>query len=129
MSTGKTWIVWSLASVVLAALLTAGLLNDSAVGEPALAHVRGWFSPGPLSAGHYQIQLSCESCHTSRFGGREVLQDACVSCHGAELTAADDKHPLAKFNDPRNAELLSKLDARECVTCHTEHQPQITKTM
>jgi predicted CXXCH cytochrome family protein len=54
------------------------------------------------------------------------MQDACVSCHGAELKAADDKHPLAKFTDPRNAELLERIDATSCVACHTEHRPAMT---
>jgi len=82
-----------------------------------------------MTSGHYQIELACEACHTSPFGGSEVLQKACVGCHGGELAEAEDKHPLSKFTDPRNAELLERLDARECVTCHREHQPQITLAM
>jgi hypothetical protein len=129
MSQRKTWIVWSLASALLVAVLAAGMLTTRADSQPALTQVRAWFSPGQLTAGHYQIELACESCHSSRFGGREVLQKACIGCHGEELAVADDKHPLSKFTDPRNAELLSRLDARECVTCHTEHRPEITLAM
>lgn len=129
MSSRKTWIVWSLATAVVSAVLLAGLLTERADGQPLRAHVRSLFSPGQLTSGHHQIELSCESCHTSRFGGPEVLQQACVNCHGEELTLADDKHPLGKFTDPRNAELLTKLDARRCVTCHSEHRPQATQTM
>ncbi len=129
MSQRKTWIVWSLATTLLVAVLAAGLLTDRADGHPALVQVRSMFSPGQLTAGHYQIELACESCHTSRFGDAEVLQQACVGCHGNELAVAEDKHPLAKFTDPRNADLLAKLDARQCVTCHAEHRPQMTLAM
>ena len=129
MSQRKTWMVWSLASVLLAALLAAGMLTNRADGQPALVQVRSWFSPGQLTAGHHQIELACENCHSTRFGGPEVLQQACVRCHGDDLAVAEDKHPLTKFTDPRNADLLARLDARECVTCHTEHRPEITLAM
>jgi mono/diheme cytochrome c family protein len=129
MSQRKTWMVWSLATVALTALLLAGMLTQRADGQPLLTRVRSLFSPGPMTSGHYQIELACENCHTSRFGGPEVLQKACVGCHNEELTVAEDKHPLSKFTDPRNADLLAKLDARQCVTCHTEHRPQATLAM
>jgi hypothetical protein len=129
MSSRKTWIVWSVATAVVSAVLVAGMLTERADGQPLRAQVRSLFSPGELTSGHYQIELACESCHTSRFGGPEVLQQACVGCHGQELTVADDKHPLSKFTDPRNAELLANLDARQCVTCHGEHRPQATLAM
>ena len=87
------------------------------------------FLPGATSDGHYQIELDCEACHTAGFGGREVIQDACVECHGAELERVDDSHPKSKFVDPRNADRIAVLDARECVTCHQEHRPGITSEM
>lgn len=85
--------------------------------------------PGPTSDGHYQIELACQACHANAFGGGEVLQQACVRCHGAELDAANDSHPKSKFTDPRNATRVARLDARKCVTCHTEHRPEITRAM
>lgn len=54
------------------------------------------------------------------------MQEACMSCHSEPMTQARDKHPKAKFTDPRNADLLSNLDATACVTCHIEHSPEIT---
>lgn len=84
---------------------------------------------GDASHGHYQIELACSSCHTDAFGGTEVLQDACVNCHGEELKVARDSHPQKKFTDPRNADLLDILDARYCVSCHTEHQKEQTHAM
>ena len=84
---------------------------------------------GKTTDGHYQIEMKCDACHTSEFGGREVLQDACVNCHGAELKRAKDAHPKSKFTDPRNADRTAILDARYCVTCHTEHQPEVTVSM
>lgn len=85
--------------------------------------------PGDTTHGHYQIELSCESCHSTAFAGTEAMQEACVGCHGDELAVSEDSHPKSKFTDPRNAERVAKLDARYCVTCHTEHRPQATATM
>ena len=87
------------------------------------------FLIGDASHGHHQIELACDSCHTSPFGGKDVLQDACVNCHGEELAEAFDAHPKKKFTDPREADRLKLIDARYCVSCHTEHQKEITHSM
>lgn len=111
--------------------MIVGFSIVSAAG--VFAAVRGWKTeskallvPGETSHGHYQIELSCESCHTP-FGG--VEQDACLRCHGEELERADDSHPKSKFTDPRNADRLDQLDALHCVTCHVEHRPARTLAM
>lgn len=129
LGTRGLWAVWIIGSLVMIALLTAGLTAKPVAGKGIRAQLRTYFLPGPTSHGHHQIELACESCHTSPFGGAEVLQEACVNCHGAELKDADDKHPLTKFTDPRNAALLAGLDARQCVTCHVEHKPEMTAVM
>ena len=87
---------------------------------------RAVFLPGETTAGHHQIELSCESCHTP-FGG--VEQQACLKCHEEELSVAEDSHPRGKFTDPRNAERVARLDARLCITCHVEHRPEMTLAM
>ena len=87
------------------------------------------FLPGTTTHGHFQIEMSCESCHTSNFTSSSEIQAACISCHQDELQRAKDSHPKAKFGDPRNADRVSILDARECVTCHSEHRPEVTATM
>ena len=87
---------------------------------------RGLFLPGEMTGGHHQIELACDACHTP-FGG--VRQDACLACHQAELEAAEDSHSERIFIDPRNAADLARLDVRHCVTCHTEHRPEITGVM
>ena len=114
------WLIWLLISVVLAAfyLYTIYLSEDK---TPLLI--------GETTHGHHQIELSCISCHTDSFGAGPVLQDACVSCHQEELDAVDDSHPKKKFTDPRNADLLEKIDAKKCVSCHTEHHKDKTHAM
>ncbi len=87
------------------------------------------FLPGKTTNGHYQIELSCVSCHTQEFPEGEDFQEACVKCHAAELDEAQDSHPETKFSDPRNAERIALLDARKCVTCHSEHAPERTASM
>jgi Cytochrome c3 len=123
------WILWGVLSLGAAGYLCAGLLMKSAAGTPWLQPARTLFLPGKTTHGHYQIELACESCHGTPFGGREALQESCERCHGQELKDAVDKHPRSKFTDPRNAELAEKLDATLCVTCHVEHRPEITLAM
>ena len=84
------------------------------------------YLPGQTTHGHYQIELQCDACHTET---DSVPSDACLDCHAQELDRADDSHPPSKFLDPRNASLVDKLDARECITCHVEHRPVLTAQM
>lgn len=115
------WPAWLLSSIVI------GLLYG---GKLFTAEDRQVFMPGPLSNGHYQLTEKCELCHGDAFGGDkdngEVLQAACINCHGKERQKPFDSHPQAKFKDPRNADRLQKIDALSCVSCHTEHRPEIT---
>lgn len=60
---------------------------------------------------------------------RGVKQEACLQCHAAELKIANDTHPEKKFTDPRNADLIAVLDARRCITCHVEHEPDMTRSI
>lgn len=114
------WLIW-LALTVAAGVTLGYKLTQSAD--------RGLFLVGETSSGHYQIELACDACHTEPFGGGEVLQSACENCHAEELDLADDSHPKSKFTDPRNADRVAILDARECITCHVEHQPEQTRSM
>lgn len=116
---GGYWLGWGALTMAAGAYLAVALTTEY-VGSKAM------FLPGATTAGHYQIELSCSSCHTP-FGG--VASEACVRCHGEELAAVDDSHPKTKFTDPRNAALASRLDATECVTCHREHDPESTRAM
>ncbi|CFX41807.1 Cytochrome [Candidatus Filomicrobium marinum] len=119
--TAKLWILWVVSTLVGGGILLAAMIY----GGP----LRASLLIGKTTSGHHQIELACEACHTSPFGGGEVLQEACLSCHKAELAAAKDSHPLKKFRDPRNADRLAKLNATQCVTCHREHKPDITGPM
>lgn len=87
------------------------------------------FLIGHTTYGHYQIEMECSACHTDPFGGEEVLQDACVTCHQQELDDAHDSHPKKKFTDPREAYRLETIDARYCISCHTEHKKEQTLEM
>lgn len=87
------------------------------------------FLPGATTHGHYQIELECAVCHTESFTTKSEFQGACLKCHGDELNTAEDSHPPSKFESPRNAERTKALDARHCITCHSEHQPGRTGTM
>jgi len=114
------WGAWILMTMVLGAYFGKQLFSSDN---------KEVFLIGEATYGHYQIEMACETCHSSAFGGIEVIQDACTQCHADELEVAHDSHPKSKFTDPRNADRVEILDARYCVTCHTEHQKEQTHAM
>lgn len=125
----RFWLLWIVLSAGLAGWLGYGLSFAKLSDSPLRAQARSMFLPGQTTAGHHQIELACTACHSEAMGGRELLQDACMNCHGAELKEARDSHPKSKFTDPRNADRAARLDAAYCVTCHVEHKPQMTRAM
>ncbi|MGB1090694.1 MAG: cytochrome c3 family protein [Oceanobacter sp.] len=114
------WALWIVASVGLASYL--GYELNYAEEKPD-------FLIGETTHGHYQIELKCDACHTEPFGTEQNMQTACETCHAEELKASLDSHPRKKFTDPRNADLVAILDARQCVSCHSEHNPDVTHPM
>ena len=87
------------------------------------------FMPGDLTSGHHQIGVACTACHGEAFSDKDAIQQKCESCHGDQRKKPFDTHPRTKFTDPRNADRLENIDARYCITCHTEHQPNRTDHM
>ncbi|MCB1616626.1 MAG: cytochrome c3 family protein [Pseudomonadales bacterium] len=114
------WLLWLIGSVAMVCWFAVPLVKKEG---------QGMYLIGGTTHGHHQIEMQCAACHTSPFGGGEVLQEACVDCHGDELKVANDSHPKSKFTDPRNADRIDILDARYCVTCHREHKKEITGEM
>ncbi|WP_269522350.1 cytochrome c3 family protein [Coraliomargarita parva] len=112
----KAYGLWILLVIALTSYLSYALSGQA---EEALM-------PGETTHGHFQIEMACSECHTKGMG---VKQDACNRCHAEELKRVDDSHPVIKFKDPRNASRLEHLDATKCVTCHREHQPELTGEM
>ena len=115
----KWWIVWLLVTLSICAYNAYALLGPD----------KTIYVGGETTHGHYQIEMSCDSCHGEAFSDEEVMQKSCVRCHSEELEAVDDSHPRKKFTDPRNADRVAILDARYCVTCHIEHKPEVTREM
>lgn len=124
-NSGFFWTLWLLLTSGLCVYFYVAVSNIEA-GKHNLA---GIFLPGQTTDGHHQIELACSACHTQPFGGRKLLQNACIECHAEELKRINDSHPTKKFTDPRNADTLAKLDARLCISCHVEHRPDMTGSM
>lgn len=110
----KIWLFWTAIMIAMASYL-ASIMTQ---GED-----KTLFMPGELTAGHYQIELSCDSCHKGSFTDRSSMLETCVECHGDQRKKPFDSHPKAKFTDPRNADRLRNINALECISCHVEHQP------
>jgi len=115
------WALWIVASVGCALGLARCMTQEGSSKE--------LFLPGKTTHGHYQIELECSACHTTSFPSKDDFQSGCVDCHGEELEESQDSHPVSKFTDPRNADRVEILDARKCVTCHAEHEPERTGSM
>lgn len=114
------WSAW-----ILLTLVIGGYFGWSVLASEDKAHLL----IGQSTAGHYQIELECQACHSDAFGGMESVNESCLGCHAQELDEAHDSHPKSKFTDPRNADRIEILDARYCVSCHTEHQEEHTRAM
>ncbi len=117
------WIGWVVFTLILA---------GSAFARLYVAGDRTTFLPGDTSGVHHQIELACETCHTSdAFADqntiRKDINKTCVTCHKEELKASNDSHPIKKFKNPRMADYWERVDARFCTSCHAEHQPEITE--
>ena len=115
----KSLFLWIVISIAITSFYTWKLQDSEGDGQTV-------FTPGQMTHGHHQIEMSCQECHTELMG---VKQDACLKCHEQELNEANDSHPASKFKDPRNADRLKKLDARYCITCHVEHREDLTHPM
>ena len=121
------WFAWLILTATIAIYFGWALM------APA-SSIKASLLPGKTTHGHYQIELQCNACHApvaddESHTATNVMQDACIGCHGEQLRQADDTHPAKKFNDPVNAELLLTLDAQNCLTCHAEHVPEQTREM
>ncbi len=95
---------------------------------------------GPMNTGHEG--LGCQECHSAvagtaaqqlssnvyhwlglressiGFGSEDVGNTACLDCH----ERPEDRHPVARFVEPRFSDVRKDLAAQMCITCHTEHQ-------
>lgn len=118
------WIAWLALSLI--ATVGLGYALPAPTGSTAVKEWSSTFLPGETTHGHYQIELKCQACH-DRFGG--VREESCNECHADALKEAKDTHPESKFRDPVNAALLTTIDARKCIACHTEHADNRTHAM
>lgn len=128
----KKWSLWIAINGLVLAYFAVGLIAPAS-SLPSDSLKRAWL-PGETTHGHYQIELDCDACHSpardsAEHSASDVMQDACIRCHGSQLKLANDTHPAKKFRDPVHAELLMTLDAQDCLSCHREHVPEKTLEM
>lgn len=118
--TAILWVLWITLSLAIATVLATRLF---------LAGDRTVMLPGETNGVHHQLEVACGTCHAedafeSTKDQVKALNKTCVTCHKEELNLANDSHPIKKFKDPRMAALWEKIDARNCTSCHLEHQPE-----
>lgn len=115
------WISWLVLTIAGATTLFVALPGDSTASSLSTV-----FLPGQTTHGHHQIEMKCAACHLPDGG---VTDQSCIDCHGGELKQARDTHPASKFHDPTKAPLLLKIDAQNCLSCHVEHEEELTHPM
>ena len=123
--TALLWILWGLLTLLSASAVLATLY---------IGGDRTVLLPGQTAGAHHQLEIACETCHTSKpfesqASVRKDINKTCVTCHKDELKEADDSHPKKKFTNPRMASYWEKIDGRFCTSCHVEHQPEVTLPM
>lgn len=114
--------------------LFLGAIAIAGLSAPGCEHLH---ARGPMNAGHADV--ACASCHREAPGTlRQQLQSAtrawlhdapvdvgfqrvttreCIACHDRP----DDRHPVARFIEPRFAEARAAIAPHVCESCHREH--------
>lgn len=95
------------------------------------AQVRELHAPSALSPGHAQIGMQCVACHgDGPMAGVDAMQEKCIGCHSRnDDNKLENTHPRAKFEDPANADRLNRINALQCISCHSEHKPAATSQL
>lgn len=125
---------FALAAFAIGSVLVAVLMALPNYGRSVVA--------GHMVPGHED--LACTKCHTpapgtmrqqvranvlhwvglretsASFGHEPVSAAVCSGCHARE----NDRHPSFRFREPRFQQINKTLDARDCLTCHSEHSAQ-----
>jgi hypothetical protein len=76
----------------------------------ARADFRNFTSPGPLSAGHAELDAKCDSCHVPFKG---IPAERCLVCHApvkARIASGQGLHARAAS------------EGKKCSACHTDHR-------
>src|SRR3546814_19996267 len=90
--------------------LTLILLGAAAVTMAYGGSLRPLLLIGRTTDAHHQIELACNSCHTSWFGGRATIEKACLSCHSEDMKKSNDNPSPQKFHTPPNHHRLPNPD-------------------
>ena len=122
----RLWPIWT----ALSALLLAGMSYAMLKGED-----RTLFMPGPLTAGHHQLELACTACHQRHAFSAEQARrpENCGKCHlgpdhPQKEIYEESKHGIAFFANVDAMNLDSPkwivgedyTAAPTCATCHRQ---------
>jgi hypothetical protein len=93
--------------------ISAGIVAAALAGQVAAATLERLVMPGPVIAGHADLEDDCSNCHKAFVAGEQTA--LCLDCHteiATDVTARQGFHgALAKAQ----GQLV-------CKTCHTEHK-------
>lgn len=95
----------------LFAIMTV-LVIGSGMRLAAAADIERLIMPGPVIAGHADIESDCKQCHTAF--KRERQRDLCIDCHedvGADIAAGTGFHGRDE-----------SAGQDKCSSCHTDHE-------
>lgn len=95
------------------------LANLAVIAVLALVLPHLMVSPGPLIAGHRDLETDCFACHTS-FSGTPASK--CIDCHKVEQIGRFTTKGEAKTGNVTKVAFHQKLSQAECVACHGDHE-------
>lgn len=100
--------------------LTAFILAANLLALTALTFIYPHLmaSPGPLIAGHRQLETDCFACHTP-FGGSS--SERCAACHKPEDIGKLTSKGVPIVKQAGAATFHQKLTRQDCVACHSDH--------
>ncbi|AVM72939.1 cytochrome c3 family protein [Magnetospirillum gryphiswaldense] len=79
-------------------------------------------SPGPLIAGHRDLETDCFACHMPFIG---TPASECIACHKVEQIGRFTTKGVAKTGNVTKAAFHQKLKQDACIACHGDHEGRV----
>lgn len=76
-------------------------------------------SPGPLQAGHEDLESDCFACHAPLRG---ASAERCIACHALDEIGVRTSRGVAIVDDKKRTAFHASLLDSDCMACHGAHR-------
>lgn len=94
------------------------LANLAALAVLVFIYPHLMIAPGPLIAGHKDLETDCFACHTAFLG---TPAERCIACHKVDRIGIETTKGVPIPAKPGQAAFHSKLARQDCLACHSDH--------